>query len=124
MPVSEFLSLINNLLAKFGADPGILATKEYVLNLESAYAECIKEKAELMEKIIGYANWDKDKVGYEICEGSVKNFYYRKKGTEELFCPNCFESKQHAIHLQPALHRADRMQGVLNCPNCKTQLVK
>ena len=137
MSISEILSIINNLATKFRSEPTIPTIKDYVLNLESRnselqdkclemndkYLACIKENSELRERIKEYEDWNAEKSKYEISEGVNNTILYRKKDTEELFCPNCFESKKQTIHLQPPFEEGYN-DLVIFCPNCKGMYVK
>lgn len=105
-----------------GQAPEILSLKEYLLTIESAQAKFRQENSKLIikntklkEQIKKHNTWEKERKNYEPHPMPSGAIFYRKKNTEELFCPNCYETKMIAVHLQPS-----RLLFKF-CPNCKNE---
>jgi len=116
------------LFATVAQTPEMRSLKEYLLAIESAQSELrqenskiIQENTELKEQIKKYDTWAQEKEKYESYQTSHAATLYCKKGTKELFCPNCYETRMVAVHIQPSPIREHRMRYDYKfCPSCKT----
>ena len=117
MALSDILSLISKALNPTES----IQVQKFILKLNAKVVELESENAGLKRKITDYDKWEQEKTRYEVRKTVPNTFLYRKKDTNEFFCPNCFEANKKTIHLQPPSGRAARWGNELFCPNCKTR---
>ena len=114
MALNDTLSLISKALNPTES----IQVQRFILELNAKVVELESKNAELKRKITDYDKWEQEKKNYEShIPGRQQTLVYRKKGTEEIFCANCYEAKNLLVHLQPPV---DPKMGHLWCPNCKT----
>lgn len=127
--ISDIKSALE-LFTTFAQTPEMRSLKEYLLTIESAQSELrqknseiIQENTQLKEQIKKHDTWTQEKENYESFPTPSGATLYRKKDTEELFCPNCYETKMVAVHLQPSPNKEHLHRTYYKfCPNCKNTL--
>ena len=122
--ISKILSLFNALTQT----KDIVELRQIVLSefdsyveISQKYSQAIEQITTLQEQIKKYETWEQERKNYESYTTSIGATVYRKKNTEEFFCPNCYETKMVAVHLQPSSlsEHWNYHKNYKFCPNCK-----
>lgn len=97
----------------------------FIYDLQDRITKLSDERSALKETIVGlktqiadHATWEKEKEKYQIIDWMDAKVY-SLKGTDEIFCPVCFNKNKMPIHIQPRVVGLRTSLEML-CPNCKT----
>ncbi|SNZ20924.1 hypothetical protein [Cohaesibacter gelatinilyticus] len=101
----------------------LYSVSKELISLQSLYAQALKEKGELEERLGKMEHWEADKERYEMQEIFTGAFAYALKPSmkgeepEHYLCANCYTDGKKSI-LQPGQLKGYKIR-THSCPRCK-----
>ena len=145
MPITEITALISSAKAAYDIAKGInslnvdvernqavskiieilLSVQSDALVMQSNYQELLREKDELLKKLIEFEQWEKTETEHHLEEIVKGVFAYSLNNSNDTnkpkpwLCANCWQDKKKSI-LQADWHT--ETSAAYTCPRCKTQI--
>ena len=122
MDFQKLISVINQALNTKES----LEVSSFIYDLQDRVTKLTVERSELEKMVVALnnqiaaqANWEQEKKNYEISDWASAKVY-NLKGTNEIFCPVCFNKDKMPIHIQPVPNGRMSVKESY-CPNCKAK---